>query len=195
MKTFGSICATALAIALFATCISVVAIRLLGLGTSVVAGDSMEPTISKGSLLLVQPVAASVIARGDIIAFDQNGRLTTRRVVAVDAANSVAPTFTTKADANAVADPEPLHFSGSVALYRASIPLLGYLALDMQAYWRLALLLIAAAVLVACASVPMLSNARPEVRIRPRKTAFATVAVDSEDLWTNHMGWLRKATF
>jgi len=195
VRILGSICATTLAVALFATCIGAVAIRSLGMGTAVVAGGQMEPTIRDGSLLIVEPVAASLVARGDIIAFDQSGRPTTRRVIAVDAANREAPLFTTKADASAVPDPEPVQFPGSVALYRTSIPVLGYLVSYLQAYWTLALLLIAAAVLLACAAVPMLGSARREVRIRPRETAFATVAVESEDLWTNHVGWLRKPTF
>ena len=66
MRTLGSICATAFAVALFATCIGVVAIRSLGMGTAVVAGGSMEPTISDGSLVIIESVAPSVIARGDI---------------------------------------------------------------------------------------------------------------------------------
>ena len=194
MRTLGAICAKGFAVALFATCIGVVAIRSLGMGTAVVAGASMEPTISDGSLVLLEPVASSLIARGDIIAFDQSGRTTTRRVIAVDAANVAEPMFTTKADANAVPDPEPVHFAGSVALYRAAIPLLGYLVAYVQAYW-LALLLTAVAVLLACATTPVLANARPSGRSRQHKPAFATVAIDSEDLWTNHIGWLRKATF
>jgi signal peptidase I len=195
VRTLGSICATTLAVALFATCIGAVAIRSLGMGTAVVAGGQMEPTIRDGSLLIVEPIAAALVARGDIIAFDQSGRPTTRRVVAVDAANREAPLFTTKADASAVADPEPVQFRGSVAVYRASIPGLGYLVSYLQAYWMLALLLIAAAVLLACAAVPMLGSARAEVPIRPRETAFATVPIESEDLWTSHVGWLRKPTF
>jgi signal peptidase len=154
----------------------------------------MEPTIPDGSLLIIEPVAPSLIVRGDIIAFDQTGRSTTRRVIAVDAANVADPMFTTKADANPVPDPEPTHFPGSVALYRASIPLLGYLVAYVQAYWRLALLVIAAAVLLACATASA-ASARPRLLIRPPTPAFATVVVDSEDAWTNHMGWLRKRTF
>jgi len=195
VRTLGAMCATALAVALFGTCVGVVAIRALGMGTAVVAGASMEPTITDGSLLIVEPIAPSLIARGDIIAFDQSGRLTTRRVIAVDAANVAEPMFTTKADANAVPDPEPAYFPGSVALYRASIPQLGYVVAYMQAYWRLALLVIAAALFLACATTPVLANARAQALIRPRTPAFATVAVDSEEVWTNHMGWHRKATF
>jgi signal peptidase I len=194
VRTLGSICATTLAVALFATCIGAVAIRSLGMGTAVVAGGQMEPTIREGSLLIVEPVAAALVARGDIIAFDQSGRPTTRRVIAVDAANSEAPLFTTKADASAVPDPDPVQFPGSVALYRTSIPVLGYVVSYLQAYWTLALL-IAAAVLLACAAVPMLGSARREVPIRPRKAAFATVPIESEDLWTSHVGWLRRPTF
>ena len=50
MKKLWQICSVGLAVALFATCLGLVAIRMLGMATFVVTGSSMEPVINKGAL-------------------------------------------------------------------------------------------------------------------------------------------------
>jgi signal peptidase len=184
----GTICSMLLAVVLFSICTGLVAIRTLGMGTFVVAGGSMEPTIHQGSLAIVQPVPPTLVQRGDIITFDHDEQTTTHRVIAIDASGAT-PLFKTQGDANVAADPEPLHFPGQVGLYRASIPLLGYLVAYVQAYWRLALMLIAAAIFLVCASRLVFGNARPARRVR---AAGARVPVDPEELWSSHVGWLRE---
>ena len=57
MKKLWQICSIALAVALFTTCLALVAVRTLGMGTFVVTGSSMEPEIQNGSLVLVEPVS------------------------------------------------------------------------------------------------------------------------------------------
>jgi signal peptidase len=183
----------ALAVALFSLCIGLVAIRILGMGTFVVTGSSMEPTIHKGSLLLVQPVAPSVVTRGDIITFEHYGQVTTHRVLSVNADNAANPVFTTKGDANVVADPEPVYFPGQVGIYRASVPLVGYAIVYAQAYWRLALTVVAAIALFACAVMLIFVNATTK-RPRSRRQDARLVSIDTEALWASHMGWLREAT-
>src|SRR5438034_10657340 len=145
----------ALAVVLFSVCIGLLAIRTLGMGIFVVTGSSMEPAIQKGAIVLVEPVSPSVVARGDIITFEHYGQMTTHRVIAIDASNATSPVFTTKGDANAVADPEPVHFPGQVGIYRASIPLLGYAIVYAQAYWRLALTALAALAFLFCRAMPI----------------------------------------
>jgi len=184
-----------IAVGIFASCIGAVAIRSLGMGTFLVTNASMEPTLSTGSLVIVELVAPSLIARGDIITFDRNGQLNTLRVIAIDAASGADPAFTTKGDANSVADPEAVHFSGKVGLYRTSIPMLGYPISYVQVHWMLGLILIAAAMLLAGATALVFGRPRRQARIRPLRPALATVAIDSEDVWANHVGWLRKASF
>jgi signal peptidase len=183
----------ALAVALFSTCLALLAIRTLGMGTFVVTGSSMEPAVHKGALVLVEPVSPSVVTRGDIITFEHYGQMTTHRVIAVDSANAAGLVFTTKGDANAVADPEPVRFPGEVGLYRASVPLLGYVIVYAQAYWRIALTAIAAFAFLVCAAMLVFGNvaaARPQ---RRRQTA-QVVKIDPDDLWAGHMLWLREAT-
>jgi signal peptidase len=182
-----------LAVVLFATCIGLLAIRTLGMGTFVVTGSSMEPTIQKGALVLVEPVSPSVITRGDIITFEHYGQMTTHRVIAIDASNAATPTFITKGDANAVADPEPVHFPGQVGIYRASLPLLGYAIVYAQAYWRLAVTLLAGAAFLVCAAMLVFANAKT-ARPRSRRRTANLATIEPDELWESHVGWLREAT-
>jgi signal peptidase I len=192
VRKLGQICSIALAVALFSTCLGLLAIRTLGMGTFVVTGSSMEPVIQKGALVIVEPVSPSLINRGDIITFEHYGQMTTHRVIAIDASNAASPTFTTKGDANAVADPEPVHFPGQVGIYRTSIPLVGYAIVYVQAYWRLALTGIAALVFLICAGMLVFSNTKA-MRPRARRQARRPAATDHEELWADHVGWLRES--
>jgi len=194
VKKLGQICSMALAVALFSTCLGLLAMRTIGMGTFVVTGSSMEPAIHKGALVIVEPVAPSAVSRGDIITFEHYGQMTTHRVIAIDGSNATNPTFTTKGDANTVADPEPVHFPGQVGVYRASIPLLGYVIVYAQAYWRLALTLLAAIAFLLCGAMLVFGNTKA-VRPKTRRRQTVPVArIDSDELWATHIGWLREAT-
>jgi signal peptidase I len=182
----------ALAVALLSTCFGLLTIRILGMGTFVVTGSSMEPTVQKGSLVIVEPVLPSVISRGDIITFEHYGQVTTHRVIAIDASNPASLTFSTKGDANLVADPEPIHFPGQVGVYRASIPLLGYVTVYAQAYWRLALMVFAALAFLGCAAILVFSNVKA-ARPRSRRQTAQVISIEHEELWASHIGWLREA--
>ena len=193
MKKLGQICSMILAVALFSTCVGLIALRTLGMGTFVVTGSSMEPVINKGALVIVEPVSPTTIGRGDIITFEHYGQMTTHRVIAIDASNAASPTFTTKGDANTVADPEPVHFPGQVGVYRASIPLLGYAIVYAQAYWRLALTAVAALTFLLCGAMLVFGNTKA-ASPRRRKVIAPISRIDPDELWENHMGWLREAT-
>ena len=193
MKKLWQICSVGLAVALFATCVGLVAIRMLGMATFVVTGSSMEPVINKGALAIVEPVSPTAISRGDIITFDHYGQMTTHRVVAIDASNAASPTFTTKGDANTVADPEPVHFPGQVGIYRASIPVLGYAIVYAQAYWRLAVMAVAALAFLLCGAMLVFGNVKA-MRPRTRRQTAPVTTIDPDELWASHMGWLREAT-
>ena len=193
MKKLGHIFGIALAVALFSTCLGLIAVRTLGMGTFVVTGSSMEPVISKGALVIVEPVSPTAVSRGNVITFEHYGQMTTHRVIAVDTSNATSPTFTTKGDANAVADPEPVHFPGQVGVYRASIPVLGYVIVYAQAYWRLALTAVAALVFLLCGAMLAFGNAKV-MRPRTRRQTATVSRIDPDELWASHMGWLREAT-
>jgi signal peptidase I len=193
VKKLWQICRVALAAVLFTTCLSLIAVRTLGMGTFVVTGSSMEPEIQKGSLVLVEPVSPTLINRGDIVTFDHYGQMTTHRVIAIDASNPASPTFTTKGDANVTADPEPVHFTGQVGVYRTSVPLVGYAVVYVQFYWRIALTLVAGILFGISALMLLLGNTKL-LRPRTRRPAMARATIDHEEVWADHMGWLREST-
>jgi signal peptidase I len=193
VKKIGHILSVSLAVVLFAACLGLVAVRALGMSTFVVTGSSMEPAVHKGSLAIVEPVSPTAVARGDVITFEHYGQMTTHRVIAIDASNTANPTFTTKGDANTVADPEPVHFQGQVGIYRASVPLFGYVIVYAQAYWRLALTALAALAFLFCGAVLIFSNTKA-MRPQKRRQLARPSQIDPDELWASHIGWLREAT-
>jgi signal peptidase len=193
VKKLEQICSLVLAVVLFGTCLGLLAIRSIGMGTFVVTGSSMEPAIQKGSLVVIEPVSPATIDRGDVITFEHYGQMTTHRVIAIDSSNAASPTFTTKGDANAVADPEPVNFPGQVGIYRASVPLIGYAVVYIQAYWRLALTIVAALAFLVCAAMLVFGNATAKGP-RKRRQIAPVARIDTDELWASHVGWLREAT-
>ncbi|HET7700294.1 MAG TPA: signal peptidase I [Candidatus Limnocylindria bacterium] len=181
---------------LFILCLAFVSIRATGLATYVVTGGSMEPSIQKGSLVLVQPVSPSAVKLGDVITFQQFDQTTTHRVIEVGR-NAQGPTFVTKGDANTVADPGAKAFPGQVGVVRASLPTAGYLIASVQAYWRLALTLIAALVFFACAAA-LIFRKQPSATEMPaprlvRRPVPVMVTVDADEAWNAHLAWLARS--
>ena len=79
-------------------------VDLLAQGISVrclARGDSMDPAIRSGDYLLVEPIAAAMVRRGDIVLSLTERGLTAHRVVAIGPS-----TFTTRGD-NAPAPDAP----------------------------------------------------------------------------------------
>lgn len=194
-KTIGKILSLAAFAVLFVLCLAFVAIRVLGLGTFIVTGGSMEPNIHKGSLVLVQPVSPSQVKVGDVITFQQYGQTTTHRVIAIGQ-NSAGLTFKTKGDANMVADPEDKYFPGQVGVAMTSVPVAGYVAFGVQAYWRLALTLLAAITFFCCAGALIVrkdAGVKVPQPIATRRIAHqpVAVAVEADEAWDAHMEWLR----
>ena len=196
MRNLGNILSTITFAVLVLLCVSFVGIRVLGLGTFIVTDGSMEPSIQKGSLVLVQPVSPSEIAVGDVITFEHYDQTTTHRVMTITP-GAQGLIFATKGDANVVADPEDKTFAGQVGIVRASLPLAGYVAASMQAYWRLLLTLIAAITFFACASVLVLRKESSPVPLskpaQHKRLQTMNVTVDPEEAWRAHVAWLESA--
>src|SRR5258706_6782873 len=123
-KQIGNILSLAVFAALFALCLAFIAIRISGLGTFIVTGGSMEPSIHKGSLVLVQPVSPSEIAVGNVITFQQYDQTTTHRVIGVSQ-GAAGIAFMTRGDANVGADPEEKTFPAQIGIVRPPIPVAG----------------------------------------------------------------------
>ncbi len=195
-KNVGNLLGIAAFAVLFVLCASFASIRVLGYSTFIVTGGSMEPAIHKGALVLVEPVAPSTVNIGDVITFQQYGQTTTHRVVAI-AQSPAGPLFKTKGDANTVADPEDKTFAGQVGVVRVAVPLAGYAVFGVQAYWRLALALIAAVLFFGCAAA-LVFDRKQRVRVmRPAllvtRRAAVMVTVDTDDAWHAHLEWLARS--
>ena len=97
--------------------------RFLGIKPFIVLSGSMEDAILTGSVAYVNTnIKAEEIKEGDVIAFNVGGKQVTHRVISVNSDN----TFTTKGDANKIADLNPVRFSNYIGKTVYSIPFLGY---------------------------------------------------------------------
>jgi signal peptidase len=192
-KQIGNILSLAAFAVLFTLCLAFVAIRVSGLGTFIVTGGSMEPSIHKGSLVLVQPVSPSEVKVGDVITFQQYDQTTTHRVLSIGRSDTGLK-FKTKGDANVVADPEDKWFPAQVGIVRLSVPVAGTLAASVQAYWRLVVTLIAALTFFSCAGAMVFRKETVVGAAAPvqlRRLAPVAITVDPEDAWKAHLAWLR----
>lgn len=175
-------------------CGAFLAIRMSGLGTYVVTGGSMEPTIHKGSLVLVQPIVASAVRVGDVITFVQYGQTVTHRVIAITTAADGTLQFKTKGDANVAADPEDKVFPLQVGVARVAVPSVGYAVANLQAYWRLALTLIAAITFFSCAAgLVFRKDPVAAPALTARRMIPATLVIDADETWDAHLEWLRRS--
>lgn len=195
-KTLGNLLSLFVFAVLFILCFTFVAIRVLGLGTFIVTGGSMEPSIHKGSLVLVQPVSPSEVKVGDVITFQQYDQTTTHRVISIGQSTDGLQ-FKTKGDANVVADPEDKTFPAQVGIVRLAVPVAGTLAGSVQAYWRLVLTLIAAITFFSCAGALVFrkETAGAPIPMPVRRSARRPirVTVDANDAWNAHLAWLERS--
>lgn len=187
---------SALIVVLFAFSLLFVGIRTLGLATFVVTGGSMEPTIHKGSLVIDAPVTADKLRLGDVITFDHYDQTTTHRIVGIEG-SAAGTMFSTKGDANAVTDPEPLTFPGRVGLVKVAIPGLGYAVAWMQYIWRLGATLVAAIIFFTCAAMVFLRKdapapARPATVARLAPVRATASDLEAQRIWSEHERWLQQ---
>jgi signal peptidase I len=157
----------ALLISLLLISIAFLAFRLAGGTVLAITGASMEPTIHKGSIVLVQASSPSDIQVGDVITFVFYGQTTTHRVIAIDETPE-GLAFTTKGDANVAADPEAKLFHAQVGIALATIPLLGYALVYAQAYAWIALAAAGAAVFLI--SFVQVARALRSQHAQPRRS-------------------------
>lgn len=111
-----------------------------GYGMANVLSGSMEPTFSKGSLLIVKETKD--VKQGDIIVYQSGSELIVHRVIKVDQ-NQI----TTQGDANNIADPtfDKAQIKGVVILW---IPVLGSIVNTLKTPVGIILVLLCAFLLV-----------------------------------------------
>lgn len=111
-----------------------------GYGLANVLSGSMEPTFSKGALLLVQDTRE--IEEGDIVVYQAGQELIVHRVIALD-----GDTVVTQGDANAVAD-EPFDRAQIKGKVLGWIPVLGGVAALLKTPGAVIVILLLAFLLV-----------------------------------------------
>lgn len=102
-------------------------VQIGGYQLLIVLSGSMSPTFDTGSVVLVQRTAPEDIAVGDVITFPgagDTGKTITHRVIAIETKNGLS--FTTKGDANNVADSVKQDPENIIGKVRYSIPYIGY---------------------------------------------------------------------
>lgn len=104
--------------------------RALGYDMFAVLSGSMEPYYHVGSIVYVDKMPAEEIEVGDPIAFKLNETtIATHRVVEIDNENKL---FTTKGDANDIVDESPVRFEQVIGKGTKSIPMLGYITVNIK---------------------------------------------------------------
>ena len=104
--------------------------RLFGYEMYAVMSGSMEPGYPVGSIVMVDSVEPEEIEIGDAIAFYLNDNtVATHRVITVD---KLQRTFSTKGDANEIADLSPISFNQLIGKATSHIPMLGYITLGLK---------------------------------------------------------------
>lgn len=130
--------------------------QLFGIKTYGILTGSMEPALQTGALTFVDTgVTGADLRPGDVAAFDiGEGRICTHRVVSVDPENQ---TITTKGDANATEDLNPVAFEDVFGKTVGSVPGLGAALISFtenRVVWLLAIGGVTAFLLVLSCALP-----------------------------------------
>ncbi|MFI7494743.1 signal peptidase I [Kocuria sp. M4R2S49] len=131
----------ALLAAVAALLLAVVVVPLaLGWVPLTVLSGSMEPTVPTGSQVVVAPLEgeddAAGLSTGDVVTFmprPDDPTLVTHRIVGVAVDGEGRRSFTTRGDANAVPDAEPVTADQLRGLVRYHVPWAGYAATLLDA--------------------------------------------------------------
>jgi len=124
---------TVLGVLIVILAIMLVGFRLIGFDTYVVLSGSMEPAHKTGSLIYARDTDPQTLEIGDVITFQLTGSETivTHRVIDITE-GTAGKEFTTKGDANAEADSQPVPASSVIGKVAFSIPYMGYVANYIQ---------------------------------------------------------------
>jgi len=133
-----------------------------------VTSGSMEPAIGVGSLVVIKP--ASNYQVGDIITFKKDNttsskETTTHRVQSINEDNGVK-VYTTKGDANNVADSQKVNENQIVGKYRFGIALLGYLLKYLKTLPGLILIIVIPATVIIYEEVKKIAKEAKEMRAK-----------------------------
>ena len=136
LRVWGSRLGMLATIAVAVVAVTLVGLKLLGFRTFTVMSGSMEPNYPVGAMIYVQPVNYQDLKIGDVISYVANDDKTvvTHRIVEVkvDENDASVLRFRTKGDANDVADSNLVHYKNVLGTPIITIPLIGYIAHNIQ---------------------------------------------------------------
>jgi signal peptidase I len=139
-RVYVPVAAFAVAVGLAAVLLLATAL-LMGWKFQVIETGSMAPRYPVDSLAIVEPLDPADVRPGTTVVFEDplvRGRLVAHRVVKRLPGRS--PAWMTKGDANAEADPAPVHAAAIQGRVRWAIPGLGRLVSALHGGWAVALL-------------------------------------------------------
>jgi signal peptidase I len=125
---------------------------LFGYQRYVLVGQSMEPTIHRGSLVFDEIVNVSDLRKGDVITYvpPGNAEPVTHRLISRKDGEKGGPVFRTKGDNNDVGDPRKFQLSRpEQARFAFSVPYLGWLFIGLGTPKVRFILLVIPALLIA----------------------------------------------
>lgn len=122
LSALCSILGTLILLLIIAVCIPVTVPKLMGYEIYNVVSGSMEPEIPVGSVIYVKAVSPETVEEGDIIAFTSGVSVISHRVVSNQ---TVEGKFTTKGDANAENDMNPVGYADLIGRVEFHLPVLG----------------------------------------------------------------------
>ncbi|MBN0042440.1 signal peptidase I [Cellulosimicrobium cellulans] len=169
--------ALALACAVVLALVGVVVPLVLGATPYTVLTGSMRPTYPPGTMVVVRPVAVERVVPGDVVTYQlASGRpeVVTHRVVAVGVGAGDERVLTTRGDANAAPDPEPVRpvqVRGTVVY---AVPLLGWVSSAVSGDTRRTVAVVAAAGLLAWGAWQVVAGLRERGRRGRSPSAVAT---------------------
>lgn len=117
-----NIVGTLILLAVIAASLAVTLPRFMGYGIYNVVSGSMEPEIPVGSVIYVEEAKPETIQPKEVIAFQSGDSVIAHRVVENQV---VEGEFTTKGDANAENDMQPVGYPALIGRVTAHYPLLG----------------------------------------------------------------------
>ena len=100
-------------------------ISLFGFKAYIITTDSMQPSINKEDVVVVKKEEEDKINVGDVITFNQNGKVITHRITNIEEQEG-KKIYTTKGDNNNLEDKEKIDYSVIEGKNILVIPKLGY---------------------------------------------------------------------
>ncbi|GIG26867.1 signal peptidase I [Cellulomonas denverensis] len=144
--------------------------RIAGATPYVVLTDSMAPGMPSGSLVVVRPVAAEDVAVGDVITYQLRSgeeQVVTHRVEAIGTRVGGERVFTTRGDANTVADLRPVRAVQVRGERWYAVPYLGRVSALLTGSERQAVATVLAAVLLGYGAWQVVQARRERGRPMP----------------------------